>query len=107
MTDEEMRSTVEGLLDDARFAKYVPSYIEIAKSAVMARLFPFRDDAEWGDVPAKHHGRACQIAVYLANRRGAEGEVSHSENGVSRTYGSADIPEAYLDGLKPFVGVPL
>lgn len=107
MTDDQMLSVVEGLLDDGRLAKYAPAYLDIAKSAVMARLFPYRDDASWEDVPVKHHGRTCQIAVYLVSRRGAEGESSHSESGVSRTYGSPDIPEGYFDGMKPFVGVPL
>lgn len=106
MTDEEMLSTVKALVADERLDAFCAPYLALAKSAVMARLFPYEDGAEWGDVPAKHHGRTCEIAVYLVNKRGAEGETSHSENGVTRAYGAADIPSGYFDGMVPRAGVP-
>lgn len=107
MTDEEMISAVQSLVGDKRLEGYAEAYLQIAKSAVVGRLFPYRADAAWADVPERHHGRTVQIAVYLVNRRGSEGETSHSENGVSRAYGSADIPEGYFAGMHPAVGVPL
>lgn len=83
----------------------VPYYVSVAQGAVVSHLFPYRD-ATWEDVPEKHHPRACEIAVYLVNKRGAEGETSHSENGVSRGYESAGIPRSYFEGMVPFCGVP-
>lgn len=106
MTDEEMLSMTSVLVDDARLEQYVPTYLNMAKGAVIARIFPFRDDADWTNVPNRHHMRTCEIACYLINRRGAEGETSHSENGTSRSYESAGIPESYFDGMIPFAGVP-
>lgn len=94
------------LVGDPRLDDLCAVYLEIAKSAVVARLFPFVNDATWADVPERHQTKACQIACYLVNKRGAEGETSHSENGVSRTYASADIPDVYFDGIVPFCGVP-
>ena len=46
-----------------------------------------------------------EIAVYLMNKRGAEGESAHSENGVSRTYENGDVPASMLRGIVPMVGV--
>ena len=46
-----------------------------------------------------------EIAAYMINKRGAEGEVSHSENGVSRTYEDGDIPPSLLRAITPVVGV--
>lgn len=106
MTDDEMLKAVKALVGDPRLDSLCEAYLGIAKSAVVSRLFPYRD-ATWDDVPEKHHGRTVEIAVYLVNRRGAEGEVSHSENGVSRTYGSPGIPEGLMSGMNPMVGVPL
>lgn len=106
MTDQLMEDTVCELVGDERLLPLCGAYLRIAKSAVMARLFPYREDATWADVPERYHGRTCEIAVYLINRRGSEGEVSHSENGVSRTYGSAAVPEGFFDGMAPYVGVP-
>ena len=105
MTDEEMVASAIALIDDARFDAYVPHYLGIAKSAVTSRMFPYADKS-WSDVPEKYHALTVEIAVYLVNRRGAEGETSHSESGVSRSYESAGIPDSYLKGITPYVGVP-
>ena len=105
MTDEEMTAMVSGLLGDSRFDELVPHYLVIAKDAVISHLYPYKGDASWKDVPEKHHARTCEIAVFLINKRGAEGEISHSENGVSRSYESAGIPKSYFVGMVPFCGV--
>jgi hypothetical protein len=41
----------------------------------------------------------------MFNKRGAEGETSHSENGVSRTYSSASVSEELLREITPKAGV--
>ena len=105
MTQEEMLSMVRALVGDPRFDDLAPSYLALAQGAVTQRLFPYAD-ATWEDVPEKHHARTCEIAVYLVNRRGGEGETSHSESGVSRVYESAGIPSSFFAGMPPMVGVP-
>ena len=40
-----------------------------------------------------------EIAAFLYNKLGAEGEKSHSENGVSRTYENAHIPDSMLNTI--------
>lgn len=42
-----------------------------------------------------------EIAQFLYNKMGAEGEKSHNENGVSRTYENAHIPDSMLDSVVP------
>ena len=106
MTDEEMVASIKVLVGDSRFDEYVPHYLEIAKGAVVSHLWPYDDAKTWEDVPEKHHPRTVEIAVYLVNRRGSEGETSHSESGVSRSYESAGIPKSYFAGMVPSVGVP-
>lgn len=106
MTDEEMEAITKTLVDDSRFDKYVKHYVEVAKGEVVSRMWPYADAATWADVPEKYHAKAVDIAVYLVNRRGAEGETSHSESGVSRSYESAGIPASLLFGITPHAGVP-
>ena len=54
---------------------------------------------------SKYDVLQCRIASYLLNKRGAEGEKAHSENGVSRTYSSTDIPQELLNEITPFARV--
>ena len=46
-----------------------------------------------------------QTANDMLNKRGAEGQTSHSENGISRSYENADIPSSMLKVVTPHVGV--
>ena len=97
-------------------------YLDMAGAKIMERLYPFADDysaihppgsgqtdgdpTETYAVPEKYHMLQIKIATYLLNKRGAEGEVQHIENGTHRNYGDADVPEAMLSAIAPFVGVP-
>lgn len=106
MTDQEMIEAIQTLVDNSRFDDFAEHYLAVAQEAVVSRIYPLDDSASWSDVPEKFHNRTVEIAVYLVNRRGAEGEVSHSESGTSRTYESAGIPKSYFVGMTPHVGVP-
>ena len=106
MTDEQMVAQVKALVADERLGAFAEHYLGIAKGAVVSHLFPYGDDASWEDVPTKHHPRTVEIAVYLVNRRGSEGETSHQESGTSRSYESAGIPRSYFSGMPSRVGVP-
>ena len=77
--------------------------LESAKAVILSRRFPF------GDYPAEIEDRykdlQIRIAVEMFSKRGAEGEVMHSENGVSRTYASASVSEDLLNEITPKGGV--
>lgn len=46
------------------------------------------------------------IAIELYNKRGAEGQLAHTENGISRTYSSADISREIIRTITPVVKTP-
>lgn len=106
MEESRMTEMIRWMLDDDSYEPFIPYYLELAKAAVVARLYPYVDDAQWQDVPSKYHAQTCEIAVYLINKRGAEGELSHKENGVDRVYETAAIPARFFSGMAPRVGVP-
>lgn len=106
LNDQEMTERVKVLVNNDRFSEETISlYLDLAKEAVVNRMYPFEDTATYEEVPERLHNRTCEIACYLINKQGAEGEVSHSENGVSRTYASAGIPPQYFVGVTPYVGI--
>lgn len=78
--------------------------LSISAQKILDRAYPYNSTVT--EVPARYETKQVEIAVYLYNKRGAEGQTSHSENGISRTYESADVPESLLRGIIPYVGVP-
>jgi hypothetical protein len=79
------------------------SYLAIAGRKIINRAYPYDDTVE--EVPRRYGYLQCDIAAYLLNKRGAEGQTAHSENGISRSYESADVPESMLSEVVPHVGV--
>lgn len=80
-------------------------YLTIAGDAILNRLYQFDMDAREETVPARYESLQTQIAVYLINKAGAEGEIVHNENGISRQYENADVPESMLKFVTPKVKV--
>lgn len=78
------------------------SYLEIAGQKIINRAYPFESARDI--VPDKYGSLQVEIAAYLLNKRGAEGQLTHKENGIDRTYGSADVPEALIGQVVPFCG---
>ena len=79
------------------------SYLAIAGRKIINRAYPYDDTVT--EVPRRYGYLQCDIALHLLNKRGAEGQTAHSENGISRSYESADIPASMLSEVIPCVGV--
>ena len=77
--------------------------LESAKAVILSRRFPFGEYPQ--DIEDKYKDLQIRIAVEMFNKRGAEGETAHSENGVSRTYASANVSEDLLKEITPKAGV--
>ena len=75
------------------------SYLKIAGEKIINRAYPYDDTVT--EVPRRYGVLQCEIAQYLLNKRGAEGQTGHSENGIDRTYESADVPESLLGEVIP------
>lgn len=90
--------TIEGDLQD----ELLLAYLDIARQKLLDRVYPYDSTC---DLPVRYESKQVEIAVYLYNKRGAEGETSHSENGISRSYAGADVPEELMRGIVPMVGV--
>ena len=85
--------TDEGILD---------VYLELAAHKILNRMYPYKEDYEGLEVPDRYVGIQLKIANYMLNKRGAEGEIQHIENGVHRNYGDADVPETMLKDITSF-----
>ena len=77
--------------------------LESAKAVILSRRFPFGDHPY--ELENRYKDLQIRIAVEMFNKRGAEGETAHSENGVSRSYSSAGVSEELLREITPKGGV--
>ncbi len=80
------------------------AFLDLAREKILHRLYPFRSQLPC-DVPPRYDMTQLEIALYLLNKRGAEGETGHSENGINRSYESATVPESMLRDIVPFGSV--
>ena len=94
-----MAKTLSGETDELT----VSSYLKIAGNKICRKAYPF--DPTVTEVPEQYSLLQVEIAVYLLNKRGAEFETSHSENGISRTYEDGDVPPSILRQIVPMCGV--
>ena len=94
-----LKSMMEG--DDTEDTVLL-AYLDLAKGAILNRMYPYKEDYTVMDVPDRFVNIQLKIACYMLNKRGAEGEIQHIENGIHRNYGDADIPEGMLKDIVPF-----
>lgn len=76
-------------------------YLDIAAGKILNRMYPFLTDYTNVSVPDRYAMIQLNVAAYLMNKRGAEGEIQHIENGVHRNYGTSDVPDEMLKDIVP------
>ena len=92
MTQLEM---LKAWLPDVTDEALLNAALERAKLGILELRFPFGYEATQ-ELEAQYKGLQIEWAIELISKMGAEGEVAHSENGVSRSYDSGDVSK----GLK-------
>lgn len=103
MTNEEKLVALKTIVGNSDSDEVLSTYLTLAGGKILAKAYPY--NSEVSEVPAQYHYLQIEIAAYMLNKRGAEGQTSHSENGISRTYENADVPSSMLKSVVPFCGV--
>ena len=104
MTENEKLVILRQMLDpsDDTSDAIAISYLNAAEKAVINLAFPFGDGSE--EMPIKYEYEQIEIAVYMLNRRGSEGETAHTEGGTARTFEVADIPVSLRCRITAYAG---
>ena len=104
MTDAEKLTILKSMLDsgDATTDDTANAYLAAAEKAVINIAYPFGNGTEI--MPEKYDYEQIEIALYMLNKRGAEGEKLHIEEGVHRSYEVADIPVSLRARITPQAG---
>lgn len=90
--------------------------LESAKDIILNRRFPFGKwptefvENELGQpekitvLEPRYKELQIRVAEDMYNRLGASGQLSHSENGISRSWGSEWVSDQLLQEITPYVG---
>ena len=102
MTDNEKVTLLQAMTGETD-AAVLSAYLTLAGKKVCAKAYPFATEAM--TVPEQYEHVQLQVAVYMLNKRGGEGEVTHNENGISRSYEDGDVPPSLLREITPLASV--
>lgn len=103
MTQDEKLTALKAMVGSSDSDEVLSTYLTFAGSKIIAKAYPYQNDIS--EVPAQYAHLQVEIAAYMLNKRGAEGQTSHSENGVSRSYENGDVPSSMLKSVVPYCGV--
>lgn len=123
-TNEPDESVLEDMLESAKsiiLGRRFP-YGDWPTKEVVTEIPPVTDvDPDTGEIVVVTPGRTetteetyvepqyedlqLRIAEDMYNRIGASGQLSHSENGISRSWGSEWVSEQLLQEITPYVGI--
>ena len=106
MTDVEKLAILRKMLDDSDTTSddTANTYLAAAEKAVINLVYPFGDVSE-KTMPERYEYEQIEIAAYMLDKRGAYGQITHSENGIQRQYENADVPYSMLKTITPYCGV--
>ena len=102
MSIEQRIDLLKGIVGGEESEFTLTAYLQLAGQAILNKAYPYFSPNNPTDVPEKYQMLQIEIAAFMLNKRGAEGEIQHIENGVHRNYGNADIPDQMLNGIVPF-----
>lgn len=102
MTDADKLTMLKAMVGTTDSDEVLSTYLTLAGQKIITKAYPYKHDVT--EVPAQYAYLQVEIAAYMLNKRGAEGQTSHTENGITRQYENADVPASMLKTITPHVG---
>lgn len=83
--DEKIAELKIGISPDVAEDEVLKSELLDAEAMILNKMYPFgyADDAV---IPKRYERLQIKLAVELYSQRGADGQVTHGENGITRTW---------------------
>lgn len=100
--EEAEKITVVKTMTEETDGSVISVFLSLGKEIILNRLYPYESEDDKRVWLSRYDMLQCRITAYLLNKRGAEGETVHSENGITRDYADADVPSSMLNEITPF-----
>ena len=103
MTIEEKLNQMKVMLDISSDEEdsVLMVYLNLAQQKILNHRFPYGTTLV--EIEQQYEYDQIELAIVLYNQRGAEGQVTHNENGVNRTWRTE---HQILKGIPRMVGIP-
>jgi len=107
MTDAEKLGQLKALLQmtDTTQEATLAVYLDFAKAEILAWLYSGKTPEGITDVPARYEPTQIMACVAGFSQGGADGQLTHSENGVSRSWKYDSMVAFIRSHVAAYVGV--
>lgn len=86
---EKIAAMVLGISPDVASDEILESELLVAETMILNKMYPFGYE-EGTVIPTRYERLQIKLAIELYSQRGADGQVSHSENGTTRSWPAAN-----------------
>ena len=93
---------IMGEIDSEEQDDVLVAYLDLAKQKLINHIYPFEKNVV--EIEPKYEMKQVELAIILYDKRGANGEEHHNENGVNRKY---QTEASFLASIPRKVGIPL
>ena len=83
--DEKIEDMRVGIAPDVADTEVLRAELLAAETMILNKMYPF-GYADGTEIPTRYDRLQVKLAIELYSQRGAEGQISHSENGISRSW---------------------
>ena len=83
--DEKITEMARGIAPDVADEDILVAELMTAEAMILNRMYPFGYEGQ-KIIPERYSRLQVALAIELYTQRGAEGQTSHGENGVTRTW---------------------
>ena len=101
--NEKLERLVVLISPDTANDSLLLSLLEQSEGIILNRRYPF-GAPEGATLSGFHELIQLRIAVELFNKMGAEGQIEHNENGITRKWEAADVSPSLLRQIVPVCG---
>lgn len=86
MTENQKKNSINAMLEKKEDDSKLSVYLTLAKDAILNKMYPYDRPQGIEEVPSKYEHVQIQAVIVGLTVAGAEGQNSHSENGIGRSF---------------------
>lgn len=92
-------------IDDTSLDNYLNQLLDQSKLIVLNEYYGANEVDESSVIPYRYRYIVLDVAAFLFNKTGVEGQTGHTEQGINRQYGTSGVPAEFFANMSRKVKV--